>query len=234
MNIAVILAAGKGVRAGGELPKQFVRIGEKMVIEYAIQTFQNHPMIDEIAVVTSADYLPLMQQLISTNRYSKLRQLIRGGAERYQSSWAAVRHYADSQQAILLIHDAARPFVTADTITKSIQALGTSNCALVAVPATDTVVYSADNRYITNVPPRKQMYYAQTPQVFRLATLKKAFEKGLQDPQFNPTDDSSVILKYLPEESIVIVEGRPSNRKITYAEDLLWATQVIQCQPCAS
>jgi 2-C-methyl-D-erythritol 4-phosphate cytidylyltransferase len=228
MNIAVILAAGSGKRMGMEIPKQFVEVNGKLVIEYSLATFQAHPDIDEIAVVTSETYLPLMNELRNSALYPKWKKVLQGGAERYQSSLAAIRAYGDNPDDILLIHDAARPLVSAAVITKVLETMQHANAAVVAVPASDTVLHSFDNKHIADIPPRKEMYYAQTPQAFRVKTIQRAFELGLQDACFNPTDDSGVMLRYLPEEPIVIVDGESKNRKITYQDDLLWLASQIQ------
>ncbi len=228
MNIAVILAAGSGTRMGLETPKQFVEVNGKLVIEYSLATFQAHPDIDEIAVVTSEAYLPLMNELRDSGVYSKWKNVLQGGAERYQSSLAAIQAYEDNPDVILLIHDAARPLISAAVISKVLETMKQSNAAVVAIPASDTVLQSFDNQHIADIPPRKNLYYAQTPQTFRLGTLKRAFDLGMNDSSFSPTDDSGVVLRYLPEEPIVIVEGESKNRKITYQDDLLWLASQIQ------
>ena len=227
MNIAVILAAGSGTRTGMEIPKQFVEVDGQLVIEYSMATFQAHPDIDEIAVVTSEAYIQQIEQLHQKGRYPKLKKILLGGAERYQSSWNAIQAYANKPEAVLLIHDAARPLISKAVITKVVETMRNSNAAIVAVPASDTVIHSFDHQHIADIPPRKEMYYAQTPQAFRVKTIQRAFELGLQDACFNPTDDSGVLLHYLPEEPIVIVEGESVNRKITYKDDLLWFTSQI-------
>ena len=230
MNIAVILAAGSGTRMGMETPKQFVEVNGKLVIEYSLATFQTHPDIDEIAVVTSEAYLPLMNELRDSGLYPKWKKVLRGGAERYQSSLSAIHAYEENPNDILLIHDAARPLISAEVISKVLDTMKNSNAAVVAIPASDTVLQSFDNQHIADIPPRKNLYYAQTPQSFRLGTLKRAFDLGMNDAAFSPTDDSGVVLRYLPEEPIVIVEGESKNRKITYQDDLLWlASQIQNC-----
>lgn len=228
MNIAVILAAGSGKRLGGDIPKQFVIIGSQMVIEYSIEQFQQHPDIDEIAVVTSADFVDIVNNIKANPAYSKLKAVLLGGVERYQSSLAAIRYYASQPEAVLLIHDAARPLVSRQIIDDVLTMMKTHNAAVVAIPATDTVLYSQDNHCVTEIPPRSQMYYAQTPQAFRQKTIQRAFEIGLRDTQFNPTDDSGVVLRYLPEESIAIVGGESLNKKITYQDDLSWLSSQIK------
>ena len=227
MNIAVVLAAGIGTRTGLETPKQFVVVNGKMLVEYSLATFQAHPDIDEIAVVTSEDYIYRFNQLRDRCVYPKLKKVLHGGAERYQSSWAAIQAFSDRPDDVLLIHDAARPLLSPSIISDVVESMRLHNAAVVAVPASDTVLHSFDNKHITDIPPRKEMYYAQTPQAFRVKTIQRAFELGLQDTCFNPTDDSGVLLRYLPEEPIVIVEGESVNRKITYKDDLLWFTSQI-------
>ena len=230
MNIAVILAAGSCTRTGLETPKQFVKIKDKMLIEFPLATFQAHPGIDEIAVVTSEAYVPLMNELRNSGLYPKWKKILQGGAERYQSSLSAIQAYEKNPDDILLIHDAARPLISAAVISKMLETMKQNNAAVVAIPASDTVLQSFDNQHIADIPPRKNLYYAQTPQAFRVGTLKRAFDLGMNDEVFSPTDDSGVVLHYLPEESIVIVEGESKNRKITYQDDLLWlASQIQNC-----
>lgn len=228
MNIAVILAAGSGTRTGLETPKQFVKIKDKMLIEFPLATFQAHPGIDEIAVVTSEAYVSLMNELRDSGLYPKWKKVLQGGAERYQSSLSAIQAYEENPNDILLIHDAARPLISAAVISKVLETMKNCNAAVVAIPASDTVLQSFDNQHIADIPPRKNLYYAQTPQAFRLGTLKRAFDLGMNDANFSPTDDSGVVLRYLPEEPIVIVEGESKNRKITYKDDLLWLASQIQ------
>ena len=228
MNIAVILAAGSGTRTGLETPKQFVKIKDKMLIEFPLATFQAHSGIDEIAVVTSEAYVSLMNELRDSGLYPKWKKVLQGGAERYQSSLSAIHAYEKNPDDILLIHDAARPLISAAVISKVLETMKNCNAAVVAIPASDTVLQSFDNQHIADIPPRKNLYYAQTPQSFRLGTLKRAFDLGMNDAAFSPTDDSGVVLRYLPEDPIVIVEGESKNRKITYQDDLLWLASQIQ------
>lgn len=227
MNIAVVLAAGSGTRTGLETPKQFVMANGKLLVEYSLATFQAHPDIDEIAVVTSEAYIQQIEQLKEKGQYSKLNKILLGGTERYQSSWAAIQAFSDRPDDVLLIHDAARPLLSPSIISDVVESMRLHNAAVVAVPASDTVLHSFDNKRIADIPPRKEMYYAQTPQAFRVKTIQRAFELGIQDTCFNPTDDSGVLLRYLPEEPIVIVEGESVNRKITFKDDLLWFTSQI-------
>ena len=112
-NVAILMAAGKGARVGGEVPKQFLPVNGKMLLEYSLQTFQNHPRIDEIYIVLPEEYLrmeELLQYLFDA--YPKVNKLLAGGEERFQSSWSAVQWFIDRREDNLLLHDAARPGLT--------------------------------------------------------------------------------------------------------------------------
>lgn len=219
MNIAIILAGGSGTRLGGDTPKQFLAVGGKRIIEYTIEAFENHPLIHEIAIVGRSDLLPELQTLVEQNRYLKVRRLLAGGKERYHSSLAALAAYK-GQDDHLLFHDAVRPLVSQRIITDCIAALDSYEAVTVAVPATDTIYQVDDRQRIVQIPPRSSLRHAQTPQCFRAATIRRAYEQALQDPAFTTTDDCGVVQRYLPELPIYVVEGESTNIKVTYPEDL--------------
>ena len=109
-NIAVILAGGVGSRMGGPLPKQFMPLNGRAVIEYPIETFNDHPAIDEVAVVIHPDWRGEMEKIVARNGWKKLTKVIDGGLERYMSSLNAIMAYIDEpNDTNLLLHDAARP-----------------------------------------------------------------------------------------------------------------------------
>jgi 2-C-methyl-D-erythritol 4-phosphate cytidylyltransferase len=219
-NIAVILAGGSGQRFGTALPKQFLPLAGKTVIEHSIEAFEQCAAIDEIAVVMNADYLPMMQEIIDRSGWQKVRKLLPGGSERYLSTLAALNAYQDVENVNLLFHDAARPAVSQRVINEVVEALKSQDAVAVAVPATDTVFeVSEGGEYITGIPSRQRLRCAQTPQAFRSAVIREAYRKALQDPQFTSTDDCGVLHKYSPEVPIFIVPGDTSNIKLTYPED---------------
>ncbi|MDR0988212.1 MAG: 2-C-methyl-D-erythritol 4-phosphate cytidylyltransferase [Prevotellaceae bacterium] len=219
MNIAVILAGGTGSRMGGTLPKQFIEVSGRTVLEYTVQTFEQHPQIDEIAIVVHPDYLARVAALKLRSAWTKVTKLLAGGAQRYQSSLAAIAAYPDNQD-ILLLHDAARPFVSARIITDCLQAMNRFDAVGVGVEATDTIVQTDETNLLRAVPPRARLRHMQTPQCFRRGVIYQAYERALQDPLFETTDDCGVLLRYAPDTPIYIVKGEPSNLKITYREDL--------------
>lgn len=227
-NIGIILAGGSGRRMGGNLPKQFLIVEGKTILEYTLTVFQEHPLIDEIAVVVHPDYADSLGKMIPLASFPKVRPVLKGGEERYLSTVAALKAYHDLD-CHLLIHDAVRPLVTPRIITEVIQSLETYRAVGVGIPSTDTTVFSDSNReIIENIPDRSRLFRMQTPQGFDRYTLEEAFRKALEDPEFHTTDDCGVVKKYLPEEKIKIVPGENSNIKITLPEDIFLLRHYIQ------
>lgn len=233
-NIAVVLAGGTGKRMGLSVPKQFMELAGRAVIEYSIDLFNAHTAIDEVAVVMHPDWKQEFQNIAERRNWRKLTKVIDGGNERYLSTLNAVMAYIDeSDDTNLLLHDAARPFVSVDIIDRVVAALQRNEAVGVAVPSTDTVwevhpdlnaEVGAQNseipRLVARIPERRLMWRAQTPQAFRLPLLRDAYQRALQDPQFMATDDCGVVRRYMLGVKIAVVEGEEENRKITYKEDL--------------
>lgn len=225
-NIAIIMAAGQGSRMHNDCPKQFMKINGRMLMEYALETFQKHPLIDAIVVV-----LPnrSSKELIKTlkDNYPKIKAFVTGGDERFQSSWAAIQLFEKYPFYNLLLHDAARPLVTPAIISANIDALKTSSGVITALPTTDTVLQVASNKRLTNVLDRENLYYAQTPQSFKAETIYHAFHRLFSQHDFIPTDESGVMLHFFPETPIQIVMGDPENFKVTYPADIDHMKQLL-------
>ena len=222
-NIAVILAGGIGSRVGGETPKQLLPLADgRSILEHSIDAFELAPDIDEIAVVMHPEHISSLQKLCQTNHWRKLTKIIPGGAERWESSYNAIKTYTaeSSNDAVsLLLHDAARPYVSQRIIAEVCQALQEHEAVTVAVPSTDTIYITEHNR-LTSMPSRDTVWRAQTPQAFRLSTIAEAFERALQKGNIAATDDVGIVYRYMPETPVFIVPGEEQNRKITYKEDL--------------
>ena len=225
-NIAIILAGGIGSRVGGRTPKQLLPLEDgRSVLEHTIDAFETAPSIDEIAVVMHPDHINTLQKLCQNNPWQKLKKVIPGGAERWESSYNAIKEYTDLSNVSLWLHDAARPFVSQTIIANIADALQTHDAVTVAVPVTDTVyiVDKNDKCQMSNVksiPDRATVMRAQTPQAFHLKTIQKAYEKAIALGNIIATDDAGIVHKYLPDTPIYIVPGDESNRKITFKEDL--------------
>lgn len=221
---------------GSSVPKQFMSLDGSTVIEHSIETFCRHEAIDEVAVVVHPDWRGEMEAIVARNSWKKLTRLIDGGAERYLSTLNAVMAYIDyPDDTNLLLHDAARPFVSEEIVSRVAESLKNNVAVGVAIPSTDTVweihpdfsdesSITSSNftvpHLIARIPERKLMWRAQTPQAFRLPLIRDAYQRALQDPQFRATDDCGVVRNYMPGTKIAVVEGEERNRKITFAEDL--------------
>ncbi len=219
-NVAILMAAGKGTRMGSEVPKQFLEINGKMLLEYSLQTFQDHPRIDEIVIVLPPDYIEIEGVLnYLFQYYPKVTQVVAGGSERFQSSWAAIQWFVERRDDNLLLHDAARPGLTNRIIDDVLDTLEREQAVVTALPATDTILRVSANTLAETLK-RDELYYAQTPQAFRAGLLYDCFLELFEQEDFIPTDESGVVAHFHPEIPIKIVPGDAKNFKVTYEEDL--------------
>jgi len=231
-NIAIILAGGVGSRLGYEKPKQFLMVGGRMVIEHTVEAFERHEGIDEIAVVMNPSHIEEMEEIVKRNGWKKVKHVLKGGAERYYSTLAAIEAYNSSDDVNMLFHDAVRPCVSREVIDRVLEALKEHEAVNVGVAATDTIMeVDANGEYITGIPKRKMLRRVQTPQGFRLSVIKEAYKRGLQDPAMESTDDCGMVLKYMPEIPIYVVEGEERNVKLTYKEDIFNIEKLLTKKP---
>ena len=215
-----ILAGGIGARMGSALPKQFITVGDRCIIEYTIDAFDRSEEVDEIIVIVHPDWLEHMEYLISCNRWTKCKRVVPGGKERYESTLNALKAFPEaSDEDKILLHDAVRPLVSNALIEGTIAALDECEAAGVAVACTDTVWRVVDG-IVESIPERKSLMRAQTPQGFRFGIIKSAYRKALEQGEIAATDDCGMVSRYMPETRIHIVEGDERNIKITYPQDL--------------
>ncbi|MGM9825345.1 MAG: D-ribitol-5-phosphate cytidylyltransferase [Paludibacteraceae bacterium] len=227
MNIAVVLAGGSGARMGNDTPKQFLKVAGKKVIEHTVDAFENARQIDEICIISRADYIHEVESIVVKNQYKKVKKILAGGKERYDSSMAAIRAYTNDDDN-LIFHDAVRPLITERIINDCIAALERFNAVDVAIKTTDTIIQVGPDNCIATIPNRNELRNGQTPQCFKRGTIARAYELALQDPNFKTTDDCGTVRKYLPDEPIYVVEGENFNMKLTYIEDLFLLDKLFQ------
>lgn len=226
MNYAIILASGAGERTGLNVPKQFVLIENKSVLERSIEAFENHSCIDKIILVINPLFTDLVHEILAKNKYSKINKILTGGKTRQISSYIGV-NAVEEQDAKVLIHDAARPFVSAKIINDCLKALDKNNAVNVAIETSDTIIEVNENNIIKKVSDRKRLRRCQTPQCFDINLIKKAHELAKKDGIDNITDDCGLILKYNLSD-IYVVEGSVDNIKITYPIDLEIAKLILK------
>lgn len=215
-NIALILASGTGSRCGLDYPKQFAEICGKTILQHSVEVFENHNLIDEIMLVTNFEYVNKVSDLIKG--YKKVSRVIAGGETRKDSSYNGV-FAIDKDEANILIHDAVRPLISSEIITDCITALNDYNAVCVATDSTDTIFVIDCDDNIVDIPNRKFLRCAQTPQCFKLSLIKEAHTKAKLDKDCFVTDDCGLIMNYT-DDKIHIVNGSVDNIKVTYYQDI--------------
>ena len=185
MNIAVVLAGGVGARVGGAVPKQLLPLADgRSVLEHSVEAFEHADCIDEVCVVMHPNYMATVEEMIAKNGWQKVKHVISGGKERWESSVNAIRLYRERllgrelAEANILLHDAARPFVSGKIISDVCSALVEHEAVVVAVPSTDTV-YEMQDGCVARIPNRSTIMRAQTPQAFRLLLISEAYNEEL-------------------------------------------------------
>jgi len=220
---AIIVAAGRGTRAGAGGPKQYRNLAGRSVIAWTAEAFLEHPEIDAVRIIIHRDdrdeYDTAMGDLL---RHPKLLAPITGGAERQDSVRLGLQSTEDNTPTIVLIHDAARPFIDAPTITRVIAALGEHDGAIAALPVHDTIKRANGATLIETTVPREALWRAQTPQGFHFEKILAA-HKAASGKQL--TDDAAVA--EAAGLRVALVAGSPDNMKITQAEDFGMAATLL-------
>jgi 2-C-methyl-D-erythritol 4-phosphate cytidylyltransferase/2-C-methyl-D-erythritol 2,4-cyclodiphosphate synthase len=222
---AIIAAGGRGHRFGAAQPKQFLTIGGRPILERSVAAFVEHASIDEVIVALPADLASEPPSyLVAT---AKPVRVVAGGTRRQDSVSAAFRDVGQRVD-VVVVHDAARPFVTADLIQRTIDAAAESGAALAALRASDTVKRAAgeedaDVRYVAGTLPRESIYLAQTPQAFKRDVLREALAAAERE-ELDATDEASLAERL--GHRVRLVDGEPANIKITTPEDLIVAEAI--------
>jgi ribitol-5-phosphate 2-dehydrogenase (NADP+) / D-ribitol-5-phosphate cytidylyltransferase len=235
-NVAVVLAGGTGQRMGLEIPKQLVKIAGKPIMQHTLQVFQSAPQIDEIIVAMTPGFLPEAEAIVAAAGCTRVSRVIEGGATRAETTMRAIEAVGEtSHEANVLFHDAVRPFIDHRVIEDCVTALDRYEAVDVAIPSADTIIKVDDygGTVIKDVPRRDLLRRGQTPQCFRLSTIREAYRLALADPDFtggkvSATDDCSVVLRYLPDVPIVVVPGSEQNMKVTHPVDVFLADKLFQ------
>ncbi len=223
MNIAIIVAAGTGSRFAARQPKQFTGILGKPLIIHTLEKFEACPAVDEIVLVLSVDGCGEFAKLDGHHVIKKLRAVATGGKTRAESVRNGLAKIDASTSNIVAVHDGARPLVTVDEITRTIEKAVETGAACLVGELTDTIK-EIDGDAIIGTIDRRKLRRALTPQAFRYDILSKAFENA--DLNENITDEC-----YLVERlgiKIAAVEGSSRNIKITRPEDLTLAEMFLK------
>lgn len=220
-NIAIILSAGKGERTGSSIPKQYLKLNNKPILEYSLDLFEKMNEIDGCILVVDKNWKK-NKNIINLKKYKKIIKIITGGRRRQDSVYKGVSAVPDETE-IILIHDSARPFPPEDAIRKGIKEAKKIGGCILAVPVKNTIKEVSKNK-ITETYKRDCLFIAQTPQIFKYSVFKELKEDLRNKEEF--TDDSMLFERYGKRVSIVM--GSYDNIKITDIQDLIIAKKILE------
>lgn len=213
---AILVAAGRGLRAGAGGPKQYRTIGGQTVIYRAMEAFSGHPDVFAVQPVVNPDDAALFDEAVAGLRH---RPPTPGGATRQASVHAGLEALAAEKPDIVLIHDAARPFVTEAVISRAIAAAGRTGAAIPVIPVTDTIKLTGDTGDVEATPERARLRIAQTPQAFRFDVILEAHRRAAREGRSDFTDDAA--LAEWAGLTVATFEGDAANMKLTTPEDFV-------------
>lgn len=217
----ILVAGGKGLRMGGEVPKQFLPIGGKPVLMHTIETFRKAIVGIQIVLVLPAEQHNYWQGLCKEYDFRSPEMIAKGGETRFHSVKNGLSLLPDDAEAVVGVHDGVRPFVSTETIRRCYDAAANGKSVVPVVPVVETVrQILPDGSSVTR--PRSEYRLVQTPQTFPLALLKGAYRQPYTEAF---TDDASVVEAMGKE--IVMIEGNRENIKLTTPEDLRFAQFLI-------
>jgi 2-C-methyl-D-erythritol 4-phosphate cytidylyltransferase/2-C-methyl-D-erythritol 2,4-cyclodiphosphate synthase len=222
---AVIVAAGNGSRAGGEQPKQYQKIGGEAILRRTLRIFANHPDITVVQTVIGANQHAAFEAVAQG---LKVAPPVIGGASRQESCRIGIEACNPSKPDIVLIHDAARPFVSHEVISDIIVALQHADGAIPALPVADTIKQAHDGIVETTLD-RSTLYNVQTPQGFHFHAIREAHAKAAALGRTDFTDDAAVAES--AGLKVKLVPGDPRNRKLTTTQDIAMADAALKPQP---
>ena len=211
---AIIVAAGRGLRAGAGGPKQYRSIAGRTVISRAMQPFCDHPMLAAVQPVVNPDDVAIFNEAVGAMRY---QSPVNGGATRQASVRAGLEALASLAPDIVLIHDAARPFASEALIARAIDAAAATGAAVPVIPVTDTIKQVSQAGHVEATPDRAQLRIAQTPQAFRFDVILEAHRRAARENREDFTDDAA--LAEWAGLTVATFEGDPINMKLTTPED---------------
>lgn len=220
---AIVLAGGSGKRMGGDCKKQYMLLKGHPLLYYSLKAFQDSP-VDEIILVTNEASL-CRNEIVEKYHMDKVTKIVPGGEERYESVYNGLLEAKDSD--FVLIHDGARPFVTEEIILRCVGEVKIHEACVVGMPVKDTVKIVDENGFASYTPERKYVYLVQTPQAFSYPLILKAYQKVMKEQPPGITDDGMVV-EYLQEKKVKLIEGSYQNIKITTPEDYFTALAFLE------
>lgn len=222
MDYAIIVAGGKGLRMGGDIPKQFLPIGGKPVLMHTMERFKEYSPTLHIILVLPAEQHDYWQQLCKEYAFSVEHQVANGGKTRFHSVQNGLNMIPDDAQGVVGIHDGVRPFVSTEVIGRCYETARTVKAVIPVMPVVETLRYIDEDGKGQNVY-REHYKSVQTPQTFDIQLLKEANRQPYKE---SFTDDASVVEAM--GQNVTMVEGNRENIKITTPFDLVIAEALLK------
>jgi 2-C-methyl-D-erythritol 4-phosphate cytidylyltransferase len=220
MNIALLIAGGSGNRMHQNIPKQFLTVNERPVIVYTLEAFQNHPEIDEIAVVCIEGWETVLWAYANQFNITKLKCVVSGGKNGQDSIRNGVyeleKHHASDD--IVLIHDAIRPMVSAEIISDCIRVTQECGNAITVIPCAEAMIQTEDGEVSTGSYPRNRLKRTQTPQGFHLKDICDLHREALEVGITNSVASCTLMIEMGKE--VYFSAGSEKNIKLTTVEDI--------------
>jgi len=219
---AILPAAGMGTRMGGETPKQFLELDGLPILFHTLRRLASCDAITEIILATRFDEIHRLEERCRQEKFRQAVRVVRGGATRQESVAAALEHVSEDTE-LIAVHDAVRPFVTREQVSRVIEEARKCGAAILGIPAMDTVKevkrgsLPEDVALITGTIPRERIVLAQTPQVFHAKLLKEAFARAAVDG-LNASDEAGLVERL--GHDVHVVHGTERNIKITKPSDM--------------
>ncbi|MGA9173386.1 MAG: 2-C-methyl-D-erythritol 4-phosphate cytidylyltransferase [Thermoactinomyces sp.] len=223
MSVGVVIpAAGQGKRMGTKESKQFLLFHDRPVLLHTLHIFETHPEIDEIVIVTKETEIERIKKWIKQDGMTKVTDVVAGGKERQHSVYEGLKRLTSEW---VLVHDAVRPFVSKETISRLLAEVYQHQAAILAVPVKDTVKVVNQSQIVERTPDRRRLWAVQTPQAFRRDQLLRAHELGRE--RRLPATDDSMLVEALGID-VKVVEGEYTNIKLTTPDDFILAEAIYQ------
>lgn len=220
MNVALILAGGTDSKFEMDIPKQFVNVNNRPIIVYTLEAFQKHPEIDEIIITCLDGWQEMVRVYSKQFNITKLTDIISGGKDAQESTYKGLQHLKGKMNKgdVVVIHDAIRPLVSEEIITKSIEMCHKKGMGVAATHIMDTIMHSGNGKEGYQSINRYEIMKVQTPQAFDYQVIMEFHERAIAENCLGAWDNSSMITKL--GEKVYFSEGTDVNMKINTVEDV--------------
>lgn len=226
---AIVLSAGQGKRMNGPVQKQYMELNGKPLLYYSLKVFEDSPLIDDMILVVGSGQEEYVRTEI-TERYgiSKVRKIVRGGKERYDSVWQGLlAARMTEEEGYIFIHDGARPFVDEEILKRGYETVLKYGACAAGMPSKDTIKLVDDEACAVSTPERKYVWAVQTPQIFEKSLIMQAYLRLMREEYIHVTDDAMAVEQML-KTPVKLFEGAYGNIKITTPEDMEIARVFLQ------